>query len=293
MAEFRERRAAPAQARPKTEVAAPGAPAASNRRLAPQADATRSDAPIDAAFRPAAAAEPTIFHITHWKAGSQWIHRILIGCLPNRIVVPEPDMSQVLEQPIRQGCVYPSVYLTRQRLEQVELPPDSRRFVVIRDLRDTLISLYFSMKTSHPRLAPVIDERRARLKAVDVEEGLVYLMDNGLPGCARIQASWLGSAEPPIRYEDLLAHDLEILERELLDRCALPVDRKRFEEVVLASRFERVTGRERGQEDQSRHERKGIAGDWRSYFTPRVKEEFKTRYGALLVESGYEWDLDW
>jgi hypothetical protein len=254
---------------------------------------TQSDAQTEAAFPPPVAAAPTIFHITHWKAGSQWIHRILIGCLPDRIVVPEPDMSQVLEQPIRQGWIYPTVYLTRQRLEQVELPPDSRRFVVIRDLRDTLISLYFSMKTSHPRLAPVIDERRARLKAMDVEEGIVYLLDNGLPGCARIQTSWLGCEEPLIRYEDLLKHDLEMLERDLLDRCDLPVDRARFREVVLASRFEHVTGRQRGQEDQSRHERKGVAGDWRNYFTPRIKEEFKARYGALLVESGYEQDLDW
>ncbi|HVS27088.1 MAG TPA: hypothetical protein VHE58_07310 [Burkholderiales bacterium] len=41
------------------------------------------------------------------------------------------------------------------------------------------------------------------------------------------------------------------------------------------------------------HERKGVAGDWQNYFSKRVKEAFKNRYGGLLVATGYERDLDW
>ena len=41
------------------------------------------------------------------------------------------------------------------------------------------------------------------------------------------------------------------------------------------------------------HARKGIAGDWRNYFSDRVKQSFKTRYGGLLVATGYEQDLSW
>ena len=80
----------------------------------------------------------------------------------------------------------------------------------------------------------------------------------------------------------------------LLDECQLPVTRGRLEEVVLSSRFERLTkGRERGQEDVMAHARKGIAGDWRNYFSDPVKQAFKTRYGGLLVATGYEKDLNW
>ena len=39
--------------------------------------------------------------------------------------------------------------------------------------------------------------------------------------------------------------------------------------------------------------RKGVAGDWKNYFTPPVKEAFKRHYGSLLVDAGYESDLDW
>jgi hypothetical protein len=65
-------------------------------------------------------------------------------------------------------------------------------------------------------------------------------------------------------------------------------------EAVIASRFERMTqGRARGTEDIGAHERKGVAGDWQNHFTKRVKHAFKNRYGALLVATGYERDLDW
>jgi lipopolysaccharide transport system ATP-binding protein len=80
----------------------------------------------------------------------------------------------------------------------------------------------------------------------------------------------------------------------LQDECRLPVSRARFREIVLANRFGRLTGgRSWGNEDVSAHERKGIAGDWRNYFTGPVKQAFKARYGGLLVATGYERDLNW
>lgn len=39
--------------------------------------------------------------------------------------------------------------------------------------------------------------------------------------------------------------------------------------------------------------RKGVMGDWRNYFTPEHKRAFKEVAGQLLIELGYEKDLDW
>lgn len=39
--------------------------------------------------------------------------------------------------------------------------------------------------------------------------------------------------------------------------------------------------------------RKGVAADWRTYFTPRVTDEFKARYGDLLIHLGYASSRDW
>lgn len=237
---------------------------------------------------------PTVVHVTHCKAGSQWIYKILRECAPERIVEPQLGETQFLHWPLQPGKVYPTAYVTKQQFDSVRLPRNWRRFVIIRDLRDTLVSAYFSFKVSHPILEPRLAHLRSVLQSSSPDEGMIYLMDEWLVNCARIQVSWVDAGEPLIRYEDLLAHDLEILERVLLDECRLAVSRERLREVILSSRFERLTmGRERGQEDIMAYARKGIAGDWRNYFSDRVKQAFKTRYGGLLVATGYEQDLSW
>jgi hypothetical protein len=237
---------------------------------------------------------PAIFHVTHWKAGSQWLYKILIGCAPDLIVAPQLEMAQFLRAPLQEGKIYPTLYVTREEFDRPCLPSTWRRFVVIRDLRDTLVSSYYSHKVSHPILTARTAEMRAVLESLSLEEGLLYLMREMLPLCSAIQESWLASREPLIRYEDLLEHDTEILERVLLDQCGLRVARERFRDVVRANRFEKLTGgRVRGQEDQSSHERKGVAGDWHNCFSDRVKEAFKAQFGDLLVRTGYANDLRW
>jgi lipopolysaccharide transport system ATP-binding protein len=248
----------------------------------------RADAPA------AISTQPTIFHITHWKAGSQWIHRILRECTPDLIVEPYVHEAQFLLQPLLAGKVYPTVYVNKRQWDRVRLPPNWRRFVVIRDLRDTLVSGYFSFMVSHPLLGPYLVQLRQTLLSLDREAGMLHLLEHWLGSSAAIQLSWLEAGEPLIRYEDLLQNDTEILQRVLIEQCQLPVSPERLGEVIASSRFEKVTkGRARGVEDVAAHERKGVSGDWRNHFTDRLKAAFKARYAGLLVATGYEKDLDW
>jgi len=237
---------------------------------------------------------PTVLHITHWKAGSQWIAQILRDCMGQRIIEPELGEAQVRHYPIQRGFVYPAVYLSREEFEALSLPENTRWFVVIRDLRDTLVSAYFSFKISHPVLGSELASLRQKLWEIDQEAGFLYLMDHFLEKCARIQLSWLEAGEPLLKYEHLLRDDLGLLSEVLIDRCGLPVSRERLREVVAANRFEAQTGgRRRGVEDVSAHQRKAVPGDWRNHFTERVKRAFKARYGGLLVATGYEKNLKW
>jgi hypothetical protein len=238
---------------------------------------------------------PTVFHITHYKAGSQWIQAILRGCVEDDLVRAKAKVRQFLEEPIQAGKVYSSVYVTREQFESVPVPPGSRRFVVIRDLRDTAVSGYFSLKVSHGAFAAdQVSELRRDLQRKSLEDGLIQTIDQWLPVNAKIQRSWLEAGEPVIRYEDLLENDVEILERVLIDECGYPVPRPRLRRAVETRRFDRMSkGRPRGEEDVSAHLRKGVAGDWRNYFTAPVKEAFKERWGELLVTAGYERDLNW
>ena len=231
---------------------------------------------------------PTVFHITHWKAGSQWLYKILLDLVPERIVPPQLDEKQFLELPLVRGAVYPTVYVTKEEFGSVALPRNYRKFIIIRDLRDTLISGYFSIRYSHA----VIDQRLARwreyLDSTSIEGGLLMLIDEWLPMSAQIQESWIDSDERIIRYEELLDNDINILEDVLIGECQLDVSRERLRGVVVKNRFESLTGgRKSGVEDISAHERKGVAGDWRNHFTPVVANRFDERYGALLTRAGY------
>jgi hypothetical protein len=235
-----------------------------------------------------------VFHITHQKAGSQWLRRILEELSDPWVVLPKPDASQVLSESIQLRRVYPTVYITREQFETVSLPPHARSFVVIRDLRDTLVSAYFSLKVSHKPLDSEMTNYRAMLQTLGQEEGLIRMIKQVCCPIAAIQRSWLDGPYEVLKYEDLLVRDEEILSRVLLDHCRIPVSRDFLSQIVAANRFEsRTGGRQRGAEDVGSHERKGIAGDWRNHFTDRVARVFKERYGDLLVATGYETGFDW
>lgn len=49
----------------------------------------------------------------------------------------------------------------------------------------------------------------------------------------------------------------------------------------------------KGESGRGQKYRKGVAGDWRNHFTPRLRSAFKERYGNLLLQLGYEEDLNW
>lgn len=234
--------------------------------------------------------ETTVFHITHWKAGSQWIHRILRDIFKSRVVAPKLMNQQYMEDPLVQGGVYPTVYITREVFESISIPFDYKRFVIVRDLRDTLISGYFSVRYSHVLVDDLLLSWRQRLENMTLEDGLLMMVDEWLPASAKIQQSWLNSPDDDVyRYEDLLKNDLEIIEEILIQQCGLNIDPNLLKTVIEKNRFEAITqGRKPGDEDILSHQRKGIHGDWKNYFTPTVEARVTERYGELLAGLGYQ-----
>ena len=272
---------------------------------------------------------PTIFHITHWKAGSQWVAEILKQSAPERFVpwrIANPEamrgygMPSFYIEPVGRGKIYGTVYLNRDRFQKVVCglfwrsvdwtfiyprrmlsnwwnfgirKSPYRSFVVIRDLRDTLISLYFSTKKSHELIVDRLSRIRHRLDSLNEEDGLIYLLDKVLVESAAIQASWINTPDVLLlRYEDILGKEYTFFEQ-LTEYCQININSEQLHEIIHYNVFETVTGRKRGEQDVNAHLRKGIAGDWRNYFTERVKTEFKKQYGKLLIDTGYEKDLNW
>ena len=186
------------------------------------------------------------------------------------------------------------MFLTREKFLLHPELQDCRRFIVIRDLRDTLVSLYFSIKLSHPHDAQGRAPRhRTELQEIGLEEGLLHLLANELPGAAAMQSSWLGHDDIFLRYEELLADGFPILRELLLDRFALPVSEAVLARAYRRTHFERVYKRKLGEEDVNSHGRKGAPGDWVNHFTPVVRRRFAEMFGALLIGTGYEKDNTW
>jgi hypothetical protein len=238
-------------------------------------------------------APTTIFHVTQYKAGSQWIYNILLQCVPDRLVHPRVECAQFIWDEIVPGKIYPTIYLPRGLFYKKSLPSKSRHFVMLRDLRDILVSAFFSITGSHPELGNVRSVRR-KLSRMSREDGLLWTLYRWLPWNAVIFESWVKSGEPWIKYEDLLANDVDLLEEVLIDRCELDVNREALRQAIINCRFVNLSGgRSPGAEDVDMHYRKGIAGDWQNHFTAKIKKVFKREYGRLLIDAGYETDMNW
>lgn len=183
---------------------------------------------------------PALIHVTHQKSGSQWVRRILEVYAPERIVTPQIDNRQFLAEPVQEGYIYPTVYVTWEEFEKVKLPSHWRRFVVIRDLRDACISAYFSIRYSH-RPNPYVKQWRETLSKMSQEEGILWVFHNWLPSIAEIQRSWLASNERLFRYEEMLENDYETF-LEIFRHCNYPVDEEKLRHAVVSQRFENITG---------------------------------------------------
>jgi lipopolysaccharide transport system ATP-binding protein len=260
------------------------------------------------------AALPTLLHFTHAKAGSTWIDGILRHLFGAKVMprfgaelfpekaggspsAPKARLSYeeiFRQQPFRPGHVYPGLFLTRQEFELRPEFADARRFVVIRDLRDTITSHYFSLKQTHAfDVHGRVKSARDFLQSATKEEGFLYLFDRDLARLVDIQRSWLDSQEIILKYEDLILNDAAEFDALFRQKLALPVPARHVRSAVAACRFENVFGRKLGELDEKAHGRQGLPGDWKNHFTANVSRIFRERTGDLLVAAGYEKDDGW
>jgi hypothetical protein len=115
---------------------------------------------------------------------------------------------------------------------------------------------------------------------------------------ASFNAAWLAQTRLPdinvvrISYEELLANAVSVLADSCVDINEAG-DMTRLRQVVDDYSFERQTGRNKGQENKDAFLRKGIAGDWRNYFSKESARVFDHYGGDVLIELGYEKDRSW
>ncbi len=237
-------------------------------------------------------AATSLLHVTHWKAGSQWFRGIFADAFGDALIGGDYFEAEGVASRIEQGKVYTGMYYTKQEYDSMSLPQNARRVVVVRDLRDTLISAYFSIRYSHG-LYPSVLNRRYVLNSHSQEEGLLYLMESWLQNNSLIHRSWLEAGERCYKLEDFMKAPEEQMGL-VFKAWGLECDRQALKDLMQKHAYEKYSGGRRpGQEDLQSHYRKGVEGDWKAYFTPKVTAHFKRLFADVLIMGGYEKDASW
>ena len=166
-----------------------------------------------------------------------------------------------------------------------------RYAVLYRDLRDVAVSHVFYVRQVpwHPEY-PLYTN-------CSLEDGLSLFAERTLLQFAEWVRSWHENADPEscliLKYEDMLSDSaaaLALVARHFqLDDSEAVVS-----SIADAHSFQRLSGgRAQGEADSASFFRKGVAGDWRSHFTPPLRDAYKERIGSLLIDLGYEQDFSW
>ena len=257
-----------------------------------------------------ASAAQNIYHCCAHKTASQWVRKMLQDRatykysglkvynyeekLPTK-TDPRPLNERTFEEPFPIDRIISPIYIDQPGLKEIPKPENYRAFFVMRDPRDVVVSLYFSLKVSHPEVGAV-SERREKLNRLDEEAGLCALIDGvarrGELGALR---SWAKLAPEDkelatFRYEDLTDSNQFATWQRLFAHCDIRIPDAVLRDLLERNSFAVLTrGRERGVEDVQAHLRKGVAGDWKNHFTPAVEKKFRDVTGTLVEELGYTW----
>lgn len=219
--------------------------------------------------------------ITHAKAGSTWIDGILRSLYWNRVASRSPTLINVKYQP---GRIYSALFITREELARAPQLEALDRFVVIRDLRDTLCSFYFSIRNTHMtgNRFEYLEKEREYLRRFSTLDGLARVL-KFLKGTYDIQLSWLQTGEPVYKYEKLIS-DPQLYLKPIIMHAFHPARPNWL--INRAFRINSFTvkyGRQLGEVDCASHGRVGLPGDWRNYFTKSLGEQFLDHFGDILV----------
>ncbi|NBD36484.1 MAG: hypothetical protein GVY30_10880 [Chloroflexi bacterium] len=207
------------------------------------------------------------------------------------------ELQQKLARVHRGSFIKAHVNFTQEYYELVH-SLDFSTILILRDPRDLAVSLlhWATHINKQHRLRPYLlnladDSQRlsAIIEGVSAEDLQQKRELESIGKFVGIFLPWRDHKSCTVRFEDLIGPaggGNSKLQRNTIQKIALHLDIPLSEEEVdqLADNlFSR----------SSRTFRKGQIGDWRNHFTSEHKKTFKKVAGQLLIDLGYERDLDW
>lgn len=176
----------------------------------------------------------------------------------------------------------------REFLDGIPQLADYKIFLVIRDPRDLLVSMYYSVAYSHPaplgRRQANFQLERERVKRLSIDEFV-------LESAAKKKAIFLEYEEKLLkpyphvlilRYEDMVADFPDWLDQ-LSHYCQLEVPEELRNELV--DRFQSMRPKK---ETREMHVRKGQPGDYLDKLQPQTIAALNATFADVLRQFGYE-----
>ena len=278
--------------------------------------------------------KPLLAYFGHHKAATTWIHSTISSAcgeagLKHVVVHNSKMFGHDLQSFVDEHNVDFLSYINADSMFTKSLE-EYKAFHVVRDLRDTCVSAYYSHLNSHPldpEFWPQLEQIRAQLEGMSPEDGLRLEIDL-LEWQANLLRKW-DYQNPQVMelkmealvaspYQEIfeflgLLDDKPLTGRERAKHLAsitagriMPGKQRRLSGfgtelpperllgIVWEQSFQRkAAGRKRGEENRQSHYRKGKPGDWRNHFTDELKTVFKDKYNDVLIQLGYEANDDW
>jgi hypothetical protein len=250
----------------------------------------------------------TIYHCCIQKTASQWFSQFFNDPMIwkyTRLAHFNPRINFLTDDPVTlnrlndlpQGYLVGPLYLRYRDFRNFTSGIVKKAFYVSRDPRDLIISSYFSYKFSHSLGETRVQEMRDKFNAMSESDGISLLINSSAEFYSRVQSEWIlnqGKKEPRVfRFEDLFGDKQNTTFQELIEHCNLQLPAPALNELLEKLSFENISGRSVGVEDKQSHNRKGISGDWKNFFSETHKSLFKEKAGKLLIACGYESNENW
>lgn len=236
-----------------------------------------------------------------FKVGSSWLHNMIkdYGRFQNNIAptaFKENGGAFIINN---ESLNYLNNLKGHHIFKSHSIPPDSHNFnnrikfiSIYRDLRDAIVSHSY-YKSNIPKKYGGWSKA---YKNLPIKERIEIIIKTADPFFERLKYWYETDLAFKISYEDLIANP-EFELTKIIDYLKLKNNPKRLKKIIARHSFKNRSGRKPGSADNNSFLRKGISGDWKNYFDDALIHLFKTarnsRWNKLLVDMGYENDLNW
>lgn len=249
--------------------------------------------------------EPIRIFFTHHKCGTVWSQRVLKRVVakadtPSSIMKIKNESLPLMAAARKNALLFCSSYKKDRQEELGQSGMTYRAVHIRRDPRDMIVSGYFSHRYSHEVNnewgRKFLRAHRDWLNQVSFEEGLAWEINRGYALNALSTWDFNELDERPIlevRFEDLVGPESRVVFQQIVNFLAIELPANQLGRILDKLSFRRLAGRDPGTEDVNSHFRKGTPGDWRNHFTPEHVQQFKDKWGDLLIRLGYEKDDTW